>query len=200
MFDQREYKRQWYLANRERIALKNSERREHKSKVHAAWRAKNKAYVSQRARLWREKNKNAVKAYSKKWFRENPDRLREYKRRYIKVRRKNDLDFKMRDRLRSSLSRAVRLDGTSKTASAVKLLGCSIKDFRIYLESKFEVGMSWRNYGDWHIDHIMPCAIFDLSRPEHQRRCFHFSNMQPMWARDNFTKNAKIVSNQFRLL
>jgi hypothetical protein len=52
----------------------------------------------------------------------------------------------------------------------------------------------------WHIDHIMPCAIFDLTRPEHQKRCFHFSNLQPMFASKNLKKHAKVITNQFNLL
>lgn len=75
-------------------------------------------------------------------------------------------------------------------------------DFNLYLESKFEPGMSWSNYGHkgWHIDHIMPCAIFDMANPEHVRRCFHFSNLQPLWACDNLKKGSKPSSNQFNLL
>lgn len=83
----------------------------------------------------------------------------------------------------------------------IKLIGCSIEDFWIYLESKFEPGMTRENYGKvWHIDHIMPCAIFDLTKPEHQKRCFHFSNLQPLFAEDNRRKSDKIVTNQFQLL
>jgi hypothetical protein len=74
-------------------------------------------------------------------------------------------------------------------------------DFKIYLESKFEPGMSWGNYGyrGWHVDHIVPCALFDLSKPAHVRRCFHFSNLQPLWAQDNLRKGVQ-SSNQFNLL
>lgn len=80
-----------------------------------------------------------------------------------------------------------------KTDQTFKLLGCSFPSFMIYLESRFEPGMSWENYGvkGWHIDHIMPCLMFDLSKPEHQKVCFHFSNMQPMWAHDNHAKTKK---------
>jgi hypothetical protein len=57
--------------------------------------------------------------------------------------------------------------------------------------------MSWENYGlyGWHIDHILPCSSFDLLKPEEQRKCFHWSNMQPLWARDNLRKSAKIIKN-----
>ena len=51
--------------------------------------------------------------------------------------------------------------------------------------------MTWQNYGDgWHIDHIHPCAAFDLTDPEQQKACFHWSNLQPLWAIDNFRKSS----------
>lgn len=73
------------------------------------------------------------------------------------------------------------------------LLGCSIKFLKKHLESQFKLGMSWDNYGlyGWHVDHIRPCASFDLSKPEEQRKCFHYTNLQPLWAEENNRKRAK---------
>lgn len=71
------------------------------------------------------------------------------------------------------------------------MLGCSLAYFITYIERQWLPGMSWENYGrnGWHIDHKKPCAGFDLSDPEQQRVCFHHTNMQPLWARDNLSKN-----------
>ena len=85
------------------------------------------------------------------------------------------------------------LNGTLKCEDTFKLLGCSTKDWKIYLESKFVNGMNWDNYGEWHIDHIIPCAAFDLTKPENQKKCFHYSNTQPLWAKDNLRKGDKYV-------
>ena len=61
------------------------------------------------------------------------------------------------------------------------------------LENKFEDGMDWNNYGVWHVDHIIPCANFDLSNPEQQQICFHYTNLQPMWGEKNMQKGARLI-------
>jgi len=85
------------------------------------------------------------------------------------------------------------LSGTNKVASTEELLGCSFDVFVEHLQSQFKDGMSWDNRGraGWHIDHIRPCASFDLSDPDQQRQCFHYTNMQPLWAADNLSKGSK---------
>ena len=72
------------------------------------------------------------------------------------------------------------------------LVGCSIPELRKRLTQQFLPGMTWDNYGKWHIDHIRPCASFDLTDPEQQKQCFHYSNLQPLWAADNLRKGASI--------
>jgi hypothetical protein len=57
-----------------------------------------------------------------------------------------------------------------------------------HLKDHFLPEMNWDNYGAWHIDHIRPCASFDLTDPEQQKQCFHYTNLQPLWAADNIRK------------
>ena len=73
------------------------------------------------------------------------------------------------------------------------LIGCSLEELKKHLESQFKPGMSWKNRGrnGWHIDHIKPCASFDLSKSEEQHKCFHYSNLQPLWAKENLRKGIK---------
>ena len=80
-----------------------------------------------------------------------------------------------------------------KCDSTMKLLGCSIQDVRHHLEKQFAVNMSWDNHGfsGWHIDHIKPCASFDLTKEDEQRKCFHYTNLQPLWAKENLQKGKR---------
>lgn len=74
------------------------------------------------------------------------------------------------------------------------MTGLTIEELKIYLESKFQEGMNWSNYGmhGWHVDHIKPCSKFDLSDPDQQRKCFHYTNLQPLWAKENKVKYNKV--------
>jgi hypothetical protein len=84
------------------------------------------------------------------------------------------------------------MKGIRKINSTEQLTGCSFNELKLHLESLFQDGMTWDNYGAWHIDHKRPCASFDLTKPEQQLECFHYSNLQPLWAIDNLRKSDKI--------
>jgi hypothetical protein len=83
---------------------------------------------------------------------------------------------------------------TTKCKKTLELLGCSLEEARNYIQSKFKEGMTWENYGlyGWHIDHIIPCASFDLKDPEQQKKCFNYTNLQPLWWHENLSKGANI--------
>lgn len=127
---------------------------------------------------------------------EKIDKKREYRttlkyknfhNKYVKYRYQNDTSFKVEMLLRSRINQAIR--GYRKSKSTTQLLGCSINQLKEHLEKQFKSGMSWDNYGTWHIDHIKPRCSFDLSKPKEQKKCFHYSNLQPLWAEENFKKN-----------
>jgi len=120
-----------------------------------------------------------------------PEESKEYMRNYLKQKRKSDLNFRIICNLRSRICAVLK--GNSKSKSTLKLLGCSVEKLNNYIESKFQPGMSFSNYGKWHIDHIKPCACFDLSKPEEQKKCFHYTNLQPLWAKDNLSKGKKWI-------
>jgi len=91
----------------------------------------------------------------------------------------------------NSINQALRARGNKKSSVSAKLLGCTIQELREHIESKFKKGMTWQNKGKygWHIDHIRPCASFDLSKPEEQAKCFHWTNLQPLWWHENIRKS-----------
>jgi hypothetical protein len=83
--------------------------------------------------------------------------------------------------------------GNVKSSPTFSLLAVDLTEFRIYIQGQFSPGMTWENHGEvWHLDHVIPCASFDLSDPEQQRICFHWSNYQPLFALDNLRKGARL--------
>lgn len=74
------------------------------------------------------------------------------------------------------------------------LLGCTVEELRAHLEKQFTSGMTWDNYGEWHVDHIKPVTKFNLVDPAEQLLCFHFSNLQPLWAKDNIRKGNRLTT------
>ena len=113
-----------------------------------------------------------------------------------KERYHTDPAYRALDILRSRLYQALK--GMRKSASTIELLGCTAEHARFHIESQFTEGMTWENT---HIDHIQPCASFDLEDPNEQRKCFHYTNLQPLLAEDNLRKSDSIVEeHQVRLL
>lgn len=158
-------------------------------------------YLKRRKRAYwagKEKNKEKRKAYNiknrvkkaeydKKYRIKNLIRIAQVRKAYyLKV--KNMPIFKIESNLRSRVHRAIKYN--TKSAHTFELIGCDAKFFKSYIESLWLEGMSWDNYGKygWHIDHIIPCCSFDLSKPEEQKKCFHYTNQRPLWAKDNLSR------------
>lgn len=120
------------------------------------------------------------------------EKRRAAQRRYERKRRADPM-WKLKNRLRVRVYDAVTKRGGCKSARTAVLLGASYTRVRQHLESQFKQGMTWTNYGKWHIDHIRPCAAFDLTCPRQQRQCFHYTNLQPLWAVDNMRKGSRVA-------
>ena len=128
---------------------------------------------------------------------EQREKQRASQRVYDRKRSKNTY-WKLKNRLRVRLKcalRARKYNGRAiKQSSTMTMLGCTPYQLRLHLQSRFKEGMTWRNYGKkWHIDHIIPCAFFNLTLAHEQRLCFHYSNLQPLWAKENMQKSDKII-------
>ncbi len=118
--------------------------------------------------------------------------VKERKNRIKREKIKNDINFKLSENLRSRLFMAIR--NGCKTGSAVRDLGCSIEELKSYLFDKFKPGMTWDNYGShWHIDHVLPLNHFNLRDRDELLVACNFKNLQPLWAKENFSKGARIL-------
>jgi hypothetical protein len=142
-------------------------------------------------KVYRDSNKEKHSAYLKEYNIKNRSKLSAYKMNWERMRRATDPAFRLTRNLRLRTYHA--LNGTSKSAPTLCLFGCTIEAFCAHIESLFTEGMTWDNYGKygWHLDHIKPCSSFNLKDPEQQLQCFHWSNQQPLWAKDNLSKGAK---------
>ena len=188
----------------------NEERREHNKRNREKWKLKHPEEVAEkeRKRIEREKQSelNKIEALEskrrseeyKQWCKDTKqERKRKRNREYDAERYKNDPDYRIRKSLRSRLREALK--GNIKAGPTLKLLGCSAQELRTYLEKQFTGDMTWDNYGTvWVIDHIVPCAHFDLSIPDNQRMGFHYSNLQPLMEQDNEDKRATLPLDYVR--
>ncbi len=118
---------------------------------------------------------------AKQWRKSHPERNRKHQNAWKSK--------SVQGRLRSNISRGIlnALKNNKKSKPTMKLIGCTVQELSQHLERQFKPGMTWQNHGvrGWHIDHKRPCCSFDLSKPEEQVKCFHFSNLQPLWWKDN---------------
>lgn len=146
----------------------------------------NKEYHKKYHEEHREKRIQNMNIY----YKENSVEINKKQYQYKKVRLQEDTNFYLKDRLSTRIRMAIMNHGGIKDSSAIELLGASIEVVRKHLESLFKEGMTWENHGitGWHIDHIIPCDSFDLTKKEEQLKCFHYTNLQPLWYKDNLRK------------
>lgn len=153
------------------------------------------------------KRKEQKKKINERFFFNNPDKRSEYSKNYrygknrdnyLRKKQANNkkyyygtIEYKLGQILRNKLWRSLKDQKVNKDGSALELIGCSKTELINYLESQFSEGMTWENWSlnGWHIDHIRPISSFDLSDPAQVKECFHYTNLQPLWAIDNLKKS-----------
>lgn len=158
-----------------------------------AERQRRKKGIPIRTKMPRELYLEKANKRAKKYYTENKERVNEYKKKWEKKRCDTNIEYRITRRLRSRVYNALK--GNVKSDKTINLIGCSIEKLMIHIESQFDDGMNWGNYGEWHIDHIKPCASFDLTDVDQQKQCFNYKNLQPLWAFDNMSKGASIGNN-----
>lgn len=153
-------------------------------------RIKNKERIRKYRYNYYIKNRELIILKSTQYKKDNLEYHRRQSREYKRKRRNSDIEFKLASYLRTRINDYVK----NRAISAIKDLGCSVKELKQYLESKFQPGMSWDNYGrtGWHVDHIIPLSKVNLSNREELLKVSHYTNLQPLWASDNIRKGNKI--------
>jgi len=184
----------YYQDNKDKVKAKVKAYREANKDKIKAYREANKDNTAERQKEWREANKEKVKAY----YQDNKDKVLERQRIYESKKRKEDAIYRLKNNLRSRLYSAIKSKGYSKNTKTAGTLGCSWEFLKEYLEAQFVDGMSWDNYGEWHIDHIKPLALAETEEDVYNLN--HYTNLQPLWAEDNMRKKDNIDFKQFRLL
>lgn len=165
------------------------------------YRLKYREISKKKYEIRKEKYKNEFSKYYKRhkkeiskkrrvYYKKNKLKILEYKKKYERKKIESDTNFKLVKCLRHRLYDALR--GNFKSGSAVRDLGCTVEFLKHYLESKFQPGMTWENYGSyWHIDHIKPLSKFDLTDRNQLLEACHYTNLQPLEAMENIRKSNK---------
>ena len=157
------------------------------------WNKNNPEKHNQNQKKWVADNLEQAKEICKNWQINN----KAHRTQYHKHKKQTDVNYKLRDSLRSRLRGLIKRP--NRSGSAVKDLGCSVKELRTYLELKFYPNpvtgemMSWENHGSgsskWQIDHINALCSFDLTNREQFLEAVHYTNLQPLWYRDHIKKH-----------
>lgn len=150
--------------------------------------SKNKLKISSKNKIWYSNNADNVKKRTSVYAKSNRDMYRKYQRNYY-ANNKDNFSYIYGSRLRTRIWNALK--GKARNKHMSELIGCSWEDLKIHLESLFQPSMTWNNYGEWHIDHIKPLSLFDLSNEEELSIACHYTNLQPLWAKDNLVKSNK---------
>jgi hypothetical protein len=172
-------RQQEYLANREKRVQQSRE-----------YYRNNKQQCLKLNKEYRKNNSEWYRDYNKQYYLENTDKIKSSAKKSLQKRMNEDEGFLILQRCRKRAYDALK--GYVKSARTRQLLGCSADTLREHIEQQFENGMTWGNYGKWHVDHIMPCALFDFTKKEDQQKCFHCTNLQPLWASENLSKSDKV--------
>ena len=188
----------YYQLNKDEIKLRTKKWRENNNEYYKE--SMKKYFKNNKERLLKENkkryelNKEKILEKCKEYRKANKQKYKEYSKEYQKQRRKKDQLFKLKSNLRTRTSQAFRNKGYSKNTKTQDMLGVDWEVAKQHIERQFKKGMSWDNYGEWHIDHIIPLA--SANTPERLKKLCHYTNLQPMWAVDNLIKSDSINGQQ----
>jgi len=139
--------------------------------------------------FWNDSRRETQRRYRAKY----KDKIAVKRRAYFHKKLETDVQYRLMWLLRSRVMIALKSNLAYKAYKTIELLGCPIEIAREHLEKQFKDGMSWKNHGEWEIDHIIPISSFDLTKPEQQKKAFHYTNLQPLIKLENRIKSSRMV-------
>ena len=185
--EQREYNKKYYQAHKIELKAKSKEYYIATDKAkRQRLRISKPELVHRKEKAFRKKYKSKLSVRFKTYYQANKDKFRLYE----KEKAKTNLGYRLAKNLRCRIWHAISRKWV-KSERTSELVGCSLLELRAHLEKQFQCGMSWDNYGKWHIDHIKPYIKFDLTKLAERQQCFHYSNLQPLWAAENLAKGGR---------
>jgi len=192
----REYKRRWHIANAEVVRNRAKKWREDNPEKYKQqmreWYDNNLEKIKKDKKTYRENHKEEAREYSKKYKQENKIKLRLYQRKWMREKLRNDPVFRLNNSMRRDIGRSLK--GNKNGQPWEKLAGYDTQELKSHLEKQFKDGMAWDNYGKWHIDHRIPISLFNITSAKSKgfKEAWKLENLQPLWAKDNFSKRDKI--------
>jgi hypothetical protein len=157
------------------------------------WRENNPDREKQQQAQYRKTHREKRREYDRQWREKNRDYWRNYQNELLRT----DLDYRLHNYISAAIRRAIK----KNRKSTFDILGYSVDDLRRHLESLFQPGMSWQNYGTrWHIDHVIPRSWFNLGAENslnetELKLCWSLRNLQPMWMNNNLEKKDRYISH-----
>lgn len=209
----KEYKKKWYDSNKMPNSKRSSEWLEKRREYNKKWYAENKDKRSEYNKKWQTENKERRREYSRKYSAEyrnknrdrikknndiyvekNRDKINKNSSRYNKRRRRDDFLFKLKENVRCRIYKSFNKNGYSKKSKTQEMLGEDWNVVKQYIENQFSGNINWSNKSDWHIDHIVPLSL--ANDEETLMELCHYSNLQPLIAKDNLSKNNRFIDKK----
>lgn len=164
--------------------------KEEKIKRLKKWNEENPGKSEESRKKWVKNNLEKVKQYRKNYKKNNPEKVKQYRENYKK---NNPEKYKLSKNVRNRIKKYMKIKNITKDNKTFDIVGCTPEKLKEHIESQFTEGMSWDNYGfyGWHIDHITPLS--SAKTKEGLYELCHFSNLQPLWMKDNLSKGSSLL-------
>lgn len=166
-----------------------------KSEANKRYYKNNKEEISEWYKEWATDNRDNLRKYHGTWREDNKEHVNKYKRDYERKRRAEDPKYRLGIRTRTAVWQLLKERNINKTNKTFALLGYTIEELMNHLEKQFTEGMTWDNYGEWHVDHKKPMALFEFTSTDDEgfKKCWSLDNLQPLWETDNLSKGTRYL-------